>query len=82
MLVKVGVLNTIVNQSALVTIKSSASDESDKTFTVTGTDMSGNTLVEVITGPEASKTVTGRRIFKTIHSIVNSAATTGSLILD
>ncbi len=77
--VSVGVLNTIANQSALITITSSASDESDKTFTVTGTDMSGNTLVEVITGPEANKTVTGRRIFKTIHTVVNSGATTGEI---
>ena len=77
--VTVGIADAIVNQSALVTIKSGGSDESDKTFTVTGTDMSGNKLVEVITGPEASKTVTGRRIFKSIHSIVNSAATTGSI---
>ena len=77
--VTVGIADAIVNQSALVTIKSGGSDESDKTFTVTGTDMSGNKLVEVITGPEASKTVTGRRIFKSIHSIVNSAATTGSV---
>ena len=59
-----GIASTIVNQSALVTIKSGGSDESDKTFTVTGTDMSRNKLVEVITGPEADKTVTGRRIFK------------------
>ena len=79
--VKVGVLNTIANQSALVTITSSASDESDKTFTVTGTDMSGNALTEVITGPEANKTVTGRRIFKTIHTVVNSAATTGAITI-
>ena len=77
--VSVGVLNTIVNQSALITIESSASDESDKTFTVTGTDMSGNTLIEVITGPEANETVTGRRIFKTIHTVVTSAATTGAI---
>ncbi len=77
--VSVGVLNTIANQSALITITSSASDESDKTFTVTGTDMSGNTLVEVITGPEANKTVTGRRIFKTINTVVNSGATTGAI---
>ena len=41
--------------------------------------MSGNTLVEVITGPEANKTVTGRRIFKTIHTVVNSGATTGAI---
>ena len=62
--VTVGIADAIVNQSALVTIKSGGSDESDKTFTVTGTDMSGNKLVEVITGPEASKTVTGRRILR------------------
>ena len=83
--VSVGVLNTIANQSALITIESTvasgaaASNESDKTFTVTGTDMSGNTLVEVITGPEAGKTVTGRRIFKTIHTVVTSGATTGGI---
>ena len=77
--ITVGKLNTIVNQAALVTITSSASDESGKTFTVTGTDMSGNALVEVITGPEANKTVTGRQIFKTIHTVVNSAATTGAI---
>ena len=77
--VSVGVLNTIVNQSALITIESTASDESDKTFTVTGTDMAGNTLVEVITGPEANKTVTGRQIFKTIHTVVTSGATTGEI---
>ena len=77
----VGRLNTIANQSALVTITSGGSDESTKTFTVTGTDMSGNALIEVITGPEASKTVTGRRIFKTITSVVNSAATTGNITI-
>ena len=83
--VSVGVLNTIANQSALITIESTvasgaaASDESDKTFTVTGLDMSGNTLVEVITGPEAGKTVTGRRIFKSIHTVVTSGATTGGI---
>ena len=55
----------------MVTITSGGSDDA-KTFTVTGTDMAGNALIEVITGPEASKTVTGRRIFKTITSVVNS----------
>ena len=79
--ITVGKLNTIANQSSLVTITSSASDESGKTFTVTGTDMSGNALTEVITGPEANKTVTGRRIFKTIHTVVNSAATTGAITI-
>ena len=77
----VGKLNTIANQSALVTITSGGSDESNKTFTVTGTDMSGNALIEVITGPAANATVTGRQIFKTITSVVNSAATTGNITI-
>ena len=43
--ITVGKLNTIVNQAALVTITSSASDESDKTFTVTpASSLSANTL--------------------------------------
>ena len=65
----VGKLNTIANQSALVTITSGGSDESNKTFTVTGTDMSGNTLIEVITGPVTSATVTGRQILKLLHQL-------------
>ena len=77
--VTVGVHNTIVNQAALVTIKSGGSDESGKTFTVTGTDMSGNTLIEVIKGPEANKEVSGRRIFRTITEVLSSGATTGAI---
>ena len=77
--VSVGTLNTIANQSALVTIESTASDESNKTFTVTGIDMSGNALIEVITGPEANKTVTGRRIFKEIHTVATTVATSGAI---
>ena len=79
--ITVGTLNTICNQAALVTIESKASDESGVSFTVTGTDMSGNTLVEVITGPEANKSVTGRQIFRTIKTIVNNSATTGNIII-
>ena len=77
--IRVGVKNTIANESILVTITSSASDESAKTFTVVGTGMDGTSLTEVITGPEASKTVTGRRIFKTIHTITPSDTTTGAI---
>ena len=37
--------------------------------------MSGNKLIEVITGPEANKTVTGRRIFKNYNiTIVNNCS--------
>ncbi len=77
--ISVGVKNTIANESILVTISSSASDESTKTFTVVGTGMDGTSLTEVITGPEANKTVTGRRIFKTIHTITASDTTTGAI---
>ncbi len=73
--VKVGVLNTIVNQSSLVTVTSSTGDESDKTFKVTGIGMDGASLVETITGPAVGKTVTGRRIFKQITKIEASADT-------
>ena len=79
--ITVGKLNTIVNQSALVTITSSASDESGKTFTVTGTGMDGSALTEIITGPTANATVTGRQIFRTIHTVVSSAATTGAITI-
>ena len=79
--VTVGVLNTIVNQAALVTVTSSASDESGKTFTVTGTGMDGVSLTEIITGPTASATVTGRQIFRTIHTVVSSAGTTGAITI-
>ncbi|MDC1111428.1 flagellin [Alphaproteobacteria bacterium] len=75
----VGVAATVTNKSALVTITSGASDESDKTFTVVGTDMDGAALTETITGPTALGTVTGRQIFKTIHSITPTASTTGAI---
>jgi flagellin len=75
----VGVAATVTNKSALVTITSGASDESGKTFTVVGTDMDGVALTETITGPTALGTVTGRQIFKTIHSITPTASTTGAI---
>jgi len=77
--VTVGVASTITNKNALVSITSAASDESGKTFTVVGTDMDGTALTEIITGPTALGTVTGRQIFKTIHSVTPSANTTGAI---
>jgi flagellin len=73
------VASTVTNKNALVTITSAASDESGKTFTIVGTDMDGVALTETITGPTALATVTGRQIFKTIHSITPSANTTGAI---
>jgi flagellin len=77
--VTIGVASTVTNKNALVTITSAASNESGKTFTIVGTDMDGVALTETITGPTALATVTGRQIFKTIHSITPSANTTGAI---
>ncbi len=70
----VGVVGTVANKNALVTITSASGDESGKTFTVVGVDMDGTALTEVITGPGAGLTVTGRRIFKDIYTITPSAS--------
>ena len=79
--VAVGKLNTIVNTAAMVTVTSSASSETDKTFTVVGTGMDGAALTEVITGPGANLTVTGRQIFRTIHTVTPSGATNGAITI-
>ena len=54
------------------------SDESGKTFTVTGTDANGRAMTEAITGPNAT-TVFGAKYFKTVSQIAVSAATTGAV---
>ena len=79
--ITVGHKNTIVNEAALVTVTSSASDESGKTFTVVGTAMDGTSQSETITGPGANLTVTGRKIFNTIHTVTSSAATAGAITI-
>jgi flagellar hook-associated protein 2 len=62
-------------------IISSGGDESGKTFTVVGTDMSGVAQTEVITGPAANATVLGSKTFKTISSITPSANTASNISL-
>ena len=77
--VTVGVVATVANQNALVTITSAGGDESGKTFSVVGIAMDGTSLTEVITGPAANATVTGRQIFRDIYSITPSAALAGNV---
>ena len=43
--------------------------------------MDGASLTEILTGPTANATVTGRQIFRTIHTVVSSAATTGAITI-
>ncbi|MDC1356771.1 flagellin [Pseudomonadota bacterium] len=77
--VEVGVAATVANKNALVTITSASGDESGKTFTVVGKAMDGTALTEVITGPAANATVTGRQIFRDIHSITPSTSLAGNV---
>lgn len=54
------------------------SNESAKTFTVTGTDWFGNVITEAVTGPNATTGYTVRD-YKTVTSITVSAALTGAV---
>jgi flagellar hook-associated protein 2 len=62
-------------------IISAGGNESSKTFTVVGTDLSGVAQTEVITGPAANATVLGSKTFKTITSITPSANTSGNITM-
>jgi flagellar hook-associated protein FlgK len=73
-----------LSASRQITI-TSAGNDSDKTFTIMGTDADGNALTEVVTGANASAATT-TNYFKTITSIDPSAnpagATTAGIIVD
>ncbi len=77
--ISAGILSTVGKMSSLVSITSASADESNKVFTVTGLDMSGTAQTEVIKGPAASATVTGRKTFGAIFSVTPSANTTGNI---
>ena len=80
--VEVGTLATFADVSGTrASITSSGGDESSISFTVVGTDMSGNAQTEVITGPGTSATVLGSKTFRTIHSITPGTNTTGNVTL-
>merc|ERR1711991_634526 len=78
--VQIGTLaqSTLVNGST-VTI-ASGSDLTANKFTVTGTDMFGNTITEVITGGN-NETVYGKKVFKLINSIIPSATESGNVAI-
>lgn len=62
----------------IVITDSSTSDQSDVTFTVTGTDPNGDAISETITGPTSGATVVSTKYFKTVSSVTVSAAQGGS----
>ena len=61
-----------------VTIKS-VEDESNNSFTITGTDLDGNSISEKIFGGENGQTVSGLKIFKTITTVSATSATSGNI---
>ncbi|MDC3063566.1 hypothetical protein OA253_03020 [Alphaproteobacteria bacterium] len=61
-----------------VTIKS-VEDESSNSFTVSGTDLDGNSISERIFGPEKGQSVSGLKIFKTISSVTSTSSTSGKV---
>lgn len=62
---------------ARITI-TAAANETAKTFTIVGTDHSGNSITETITGPNAT-TVTSVLTYKTVNSVFISAAAAGAI---
>jgi hypothetical protein len=60
----------------LITI-ASASDDSGRTFTVTGTDVNGNAQTETIAGP--ATTVTGTLYFRTVTQVTVDDDTAGAI---
>lgn len=72
-----GALGTSLTHASQLGITSDA-DDSGRTFTVTGTDTSGQTITESVTGPNAT-TVETSNYFKTITSIAIDAASAGNL---
>ena len=77
--ISAGIVSTVPAQASLITITSASADESSVLFTITGLDMDGNAQTEVIKGPAASATVTGRLQFSAIYSVTPATATTGNI---
>ncbi len=73
-----GSLKDANNLNAVVTIFCST-DESGNIFTVTGTNSSGTTITEQITGATATNTAVGSTKFTTITKIENSATASGNI---
>ena len=62
-----------------ISISSAGGNESGYTFTVVGTDLSGNAQTEVITGPAANATAIGSKTFKTVTSVTPASNSTSSI---
>ena len=76
-------LGTPTSHSSLkgtITITSEGGDLSSTNFTVTGTDMAGNTITETITGPTFGNSSAGSKVFKTVSNIVPDTTVSGGSV--
>ena len=64
-----------------LSITSESGDESSYSFTIVGTDLSGNAQTEIITGPSSNSTVFGSKTFRTVTSVTPSGNSTGSITI-
>ena len=69
------------NAGKRISITSAGGNESGYTFTVVGTDLSGEAQTEVITGPSANATVFGSKTFRTVTSVTPSSNSNSSITL-
>ena len=63
-----------------ISITSEGGDLSSTNFTVTGTDMAGNTITEIITGPTFGNSTTGSKVFKTVTNVVPDTTVAGGSV--
>ena len=78
--INIGNTPAIVSSSGQrASVTSAGGDETSNSFTIIGTDLSGNSQTEVVTGPAANATAFGSKTFKTITSITPTSNTTSSI---
>ncbi len=76
-------LGTPISHTSLkgtISITSEGGDLSSTNFTVTGTDMAGNTISETITGPTFGNSTAGSKVFKTVTDIVPDTTVGGGSV--
>lgn len=72
-------LQTTLDVPRNITLTVATTDQSARTFTITGKDEYGNTVVETLAGPN-NNTVSGKKAFKTLTSVaVNGAIATNGV---
>ena len=62
-----------------VTVTTVGSSDEDKTSTITGTDVFGNAITEIITSTSSAETVAGAKLFLTVSAVECSAKYAGNI---